>query len=246
MKNYKEKIILNEEIAKDTFKLVIEKDKELQFKPGQFVELKIDEYFLRRPISVADFDENSFTLIYKIMGEGTQKLSEYKSGKILDFLAPLGNSFPILKDKNILLLGGGVGCAPLFALAKELKNLDANVQIVLGFSDKDSIFYEKEFKDLYPNLAICTMDASYMIKGNVIDGVKAMEFKNDFVYACGPNVMLKAISKNYEFGYISLEARMACGIGACVGCVCKDKDQNNLRVCKDGPVFQMQRIELWI
>lgn len=240
-------VVSNELIALDTYKMVISSILSKEMKPGQFVNIKVEGYTLRRPISISSIDENQYTIIYKVVGDGTKKLSELNSGVVLDVIGSLGNPFPIHEEQdNILIVGGGVGVPPLYEVAKRYKAMNKNVEVVLGFNDKASIFYEEEFKALGCHVSIATMDGRYGIKGTVIDAIQTNEIKNDFLYSCGPMPMLKALEDTYTKGYTSFEARMACGIGACMGCVCKDKKDSDIyyRICKEGPVFEIGKVGL--
>ena len=240
-------VVSNECIALDTYKMVISSNLSAEMKPGQFVNIKVNGYTLRRPISISSIDENAYTIIYKVVGDGTKKLSEVKAKHTLDVIGPCGNPFPIHEDQDgILIVGGGVGVPPLYEVAKRYMALNKNVEVVLGFNDKASIFYEEAFKALGCNVSIATMDGSYGVKGTVIDAINEKGIKNDFLYSCGPMPMLKALENVYTKGYTSFEARMACGIGACMGCVCKDKKDTEIyyRICKEGPVFEIGKVGL--
>lgn len=240
-------VVSNEKIALDTYKMVVSSSLSEEMKPGQFVNIKVDGYMLRRPISISSIDENAYTIIYKVVGEGTKKLSEVKEGAILDVIGSLGNPFPIHEEQDdILIVGGGVGVPPLYEVAKRYRSLNKNVEVVLGFNDAQSIFYEEEFKALGCSVTIATMDGSYGIRGTVIDAIREKGITNDYLYSCGPMPMLRALENVYTKGYTSFEARMACGIGACMGCVCKDKKDTEIyyRICKEGPVFEIGKVGL--
>lgn len=234
-------------IALDTYKMVISSTLGQLMQPGQFVNIKIDGYTLRRPISISNIEEDSYTIIYKVVGDGTAKLSEMKEGATLDVLGPLGSPFPIHEEQDhILIVGGGVGVPPLYEVAKRYRKLNKEVSVVLGFNDVNSVFYEEEFKALGCSVAIATMDGSYGVKGTVLDAIKEHNITNDFLYSCGPMPMLRALENTYTKGYTSFESRMACGIGACMGCVCKDKKDSEIyyRICKEGPVFPIGKVGL--
>lgn len=238
-------IEFNKLIANDVYCMKINVNDKLEIKPGQFMNIKVKNNFLRRPISISSFDDNGFTIIYKIVGKGTKELSEMKQDEELNFVGPLGNPFTIHENIKPIVIGGGVGVPPLFEVCKQLVNLNIKPQVVLGFNSKNDVFYENEFKQLGCDVIVSTMDGSYGIKGSVIDAIKAVNFDHDFVYACGPTKMLAAIDERYSKGYLSFEARMACGIGACHGCVCKDKHHDlHYRVCKEGPVFELGKVEI--
>lgn len=240
-------ILENTKIANDTYRMVIESSLSKEMQPGQFVNIKVNGYSLRRPISISSIDENSYTIIYKVVGDGTKMLSLAKPNDILDVIGGCGNPFPIHENEdNILIVGGGVGVPPLYEVAKRYRALNKNVEVVLGFNDQKSIFYEEEFKALGCHVSIATMDGSYGVKGTVLDAIKACNITNDFLYSCGPMPMLKVLEEKYIKGYTSFEARMACGIGACMGCVCKDKKDSEIyyRICKEGPVFPIGKVGL--
>ena len=235
------RIIENRMIAARTYQLVLKGDALYDVRPGQFVEVKIDPYYLRRPISVCDVEENRLTLIYKTVGKGTASLSEMKDGD-LDLLLPLGNGYDLTKAGDApLLIGGGVGVPPLYCLAKELRKQNKDVSVILGFNSKNEIFYEDEFRKLGCDVTVTTVDGSYGTKGFVTD---AMNQNYTYFYSYGPLPMLKAVNKAASTsGQFSLEERMGCGFGACMGCAIQTR-KGNKRVCKDGPVFEKEDI-LW-
>lgn len=240
-------IVSNECIAFDTYKMVVSSPLSEEMEPGQFINIKVEGYTLRRPISICSIENNQYVIIYKVVGDGTSKLSKMKAQDELNVIGPLGNPFPIHEAQdNILIVGGGVGVPPLYEVAKRYAKWNKNIEVVLGFNDVQSIFYEDEFKKLGCHVSIATMDGSYGCKGTVIDVIHANAIQNDFLYSCGPMPMLKALEAIYTKGYTSFEARMACGIGACMGCVCKDKKDSDLyyRICKEGPVFAIGKVEL--
>lgn len=240
----KYKILENTKIAKDVFKMILEGDTTYITRPGQFINIEIEGFYLRRPISVCDYDENTITIIYKIMGNGTEKMSTLKNGSVLDILTGLGNGFNINCKGDIpLLVGGGVGTPPMYRLCKVLQEKGKKPIVVLGFNSKDDMFYEKEFKDLGVDVYLSTVDGSYGTKGFVTDIIKDLKDYTYF-YACGPINMLKAVSDVTECeGQLSFEERMGCGFGACMGCTCKTKYANK-RICKDGPVLRKEEI-IW-
>jgi dihydroorotate dehydrogenase electron transfer subunit len=227
-------IVSNTNIAKDVFRMEI--GIHLDAQPGQFVQIQVPGYYLRRPISICELKDDSFVIIYKVLGSGTDVLSKMKAGEMLDVVGPLGTGFPI-EDKDPVLIGGGVGVPPLYETAKRYKKADRKVTVVLGFNTKADAFYLDEFKELGANVHVATMDGSLGTCGTVIDAINESNIRPNFVLACGPTPMLRAVNQAYT-GYISLEARMACGIGACMGCVVPAAAGGNLRVCKDGPVFK--------
>lgn len=234
-------IITNEVIAKSVFKMTLSGDTE-NIKAGQFVNIKLDGYFLRRPISVCDSENGVLTLIYKVVGHGTELMSGMRSGEKLDLLTELGNGYDTsLSGDCPVLLGGGVGVPPLYKLAKELVSQGKKVSVVLGFNTKDEVFYEDEFKALGCCVTVTTADGSYGSKGFVTD---ALPENYSYFYTCGPEPMLKAVyKKTVTSGQMSFEERMGCGFGACMGCSCKTLTGNK-RICKEGPVIKKEEI-LW-
>lgn len=209
--------------------------------PGTFVNIKLDGLFLRRPISVNDYDNESLTIIYKVVGKGTEQLSKLQSGT-LDILTGLGNGYDTsLSGDKPLLIGGGVGVPPLYNLAKKLISEGKEVSVILGFNTKSEIFYEEEFKSLGCNVGVTTVDGSYGTKGFV---TALMNGEYTYTYSCGPEPMLKAIySASNTSGQYSFEERMGCGFGACMGCSCKTVTGYK-RICKEGPVLVKEEI-LW-
>lgn len=220
--------------------------------PGQFISIYCNEgsRLLPRPISICEIykKDSMLRVVYRIAGKGTEEFSKLKVGDTLDVVGPLGNGFT-QKEGRSILIGGGIGIPPMLALAKELKG---EVTVVLGYRDKD-LFLKDEFES-YAKIIISTEDGSVGTKGNVIDAIKAKGLTADRIYACGPTPMLRGVKafalENDMEAQISMEEKMACGIGACLGCVCQSKDKdhhsnvNNKRVCKDGPVFDAREIEL--
>ena len=211
-------------------------------KCGQFVNIKLDGLYLRRPISVCDCEDGVLTLVYKVVGKGTEQMSRMKDGT-LDILTGLGNGYDIsLSGDKPLLLGGGVGVPPLYKLCKELIKEDKKPTVILGFNTESEIFYENEFKALGAEVKVTTADGSYGIKGFVTDAMKDTDYT--YIYTCGPEPMLKAVyNASVTSGQFSFEERMGCGFGACMGCSCKTK-YGNKRICKDGPVLEKEEI-IW-
>ena len=232
----------NTGIAKNVFRMRLEGDRSAVTCPGQFINIKLDGRFLRRPISVCDADENGITVIYKVVGGGTEYMSTLPCGAKLDILTGLGNGYDTsVSGDKVLLLGGGVGVPPLYMLAKKLIFEGKSVSVVLGFNTADEIFYEKEFKELGAAVTVTTADGSYGVKGFVTD---ALPGDYSYFYTCGPEPMLKAVYKAAETdGQFSFEERMGCGFGACMGCSCKTVTGYK-RICKDGPVLTKEEI-LW-
>jgi dihydroorotate dehydrogenase electron transfer subunit len=213
--------------------------------PGQFINIKLDGFFLRRPISICDYDNETITIIYKVVGEGTEVMSKMNSGEKLDVLCGLGNGFDTSKslDKPVLI-GGGVGVPPLYNLCKRLLSEGKKPSVILGFNTRDEIFYEEEFKSLGVEVYCSTADGSYGTKGFVTNVIREKALQFDYLYTCGPLPMLKALYDATETdGEFSFEERMGCGFGACVGCTCKTK-YGNKRICKEGPVLKREEI-IW-
>lgn len=210
--------------------------------PGQFVNVLIDGLYLRRPISVCDLEDDTLTLIYKVVGAGTEKMAASKPGDTFDLLTGLGNGYDITKAGDApLLLGGGVGVPPLYYLAKKLIAAGKHVSVVLGFNTKSELFYEDEFKALGCAVTVTTADGSYGVKGFVTD---APAEDVSCTFTCGPEPMLKAVYKKFSCpGQFSFEQRMGCGFGACMGCTCHTITGNK-RICKEGPVLMREEI-LW-
>ena len=234
-------IKLNEKIAKDVYKMILEGDTQYITAPGQFINIKLEDKFLRRPISVCDYDDSTVTIIYKVVGEGTEEMATLPVGSRLDVLTGLGNGYDISVGDRPMLIGGGVGVPPMYNLCKRLVEAGKTPTVILGFNTKDEIFYENEFKALGVEVRVTTVDGSYGIKGFVTD---AFTDDYDYFYTCGPMPMFKAIeAKVATSGQYSFEERMGCGFGACMGCSCKTK-YGNKRICKDGPVLVREEI-IW-
>ena len=234
----------NEKLTDSVYKMTLSGDTSGIARSGQFVNIQLDGLYLRRPISVCDYEDGLLTLIYKVVGKGTEQMSWLDKGTKLDILVGLGNGyFTEFAGDTPLLIGGGVGVPPLYNLAKNLIAQGKKVTVILGFNTKDEIFYEEEFKKLGANVLVSTVDGSYGVKGFVTDAIKQVE-EYSHVYSCGPEPMLKAIySATTTGGSYSFEERMGCGFGACMGCSCKTK-YGNKRICKDGPVLQKEEI-IW-
>lgn len=242
MKQAVYKVIKNENIAKDVYRMVLEGDTQHITAPGQFINIALDGKFLRRPISVCDYDDATITIIYKVVGEGTEQMKALPVGECLDVLTGLGNGYDITKSTKPLLIGGGVGVPPMFNLAKALIANGQKPAVVLGFNTESEIFYEDEFKSIGCDVYVTTVDGSYGIKGFVTDAMASIDY--DYFYTCGPLPMFKAIYNATETsGQFSFEERMGCGFGACMGCSCKTK-YGNKRICKDGPVLVKEEI-IW-
>ncbi len=231
----------NAPVCANVFRMRLEGDVSAITRPGQFVNIRLEGRFLRRPISVYDWDDSSFTIIYKILGGGTEQMSSFSPGKELDILTGLGNGFSADgAGEAPLLLGGGVGTPPLYALAKELISRGLSVTAVLGFNTREDVFGEKEFSELGVRTIIATADGSCGVRGFVTDAMEGLEYSSFF--ACGPEPMLRAVFRTSKTsGQLSFEERMGCGFGACMGCTCKTITGYK-RICRDGPVLRKEEI----
>lgn len=232
----------NTPLTENVYRMRLMGDTSAVTSSGQFINIKLDGFYLRRPISVCDCEKRTITIIFKVVGDGTQKLASMKSGEKLDVLTGLGNGYDLsLSGESPVLLGGGVGVPPLYMLAKALKKEGKAVSVVLGFNTKNEVFYEDEFKALGCAVTVTTADGSYGKKGFVTD---AYPEEYSYFYACGPEGMLKAIYKTSKTdGQMSFEERMGCGFGACMGCSCKTITGTK-RICKEGPVMKKEEL-LW-
>ena len=232
----------NELIAKSVYRMTLTGDTSDITNCGQFVNIKLDGFYLRRPISVCDVQGDVLTLIYKVVGNGTEKMSQMREGEKLSVLTGLGNGYDLTKSGGApLLIGGGVGVPPMYLLAKKLISKGCKVSVILGFNTKDEVFYENEFKALGCDVTVTTVDGSYGVKGFVTD---ALPESYSYFYTCGPEPMLKAVYRSAKTsGQFSFEERMGCGFGACMGCSCKTVTSYK-RICKDGPVLEKEEI-LW-
>lgn len=210
---------------------------------GQFVNIKLDGLFLRRPISVCDCENGELTLVYKVVGKGTEQMSKMNGGEVLDVLVGLGNGYDTsVSGKTPLLIGGGVGVPPMYMLCKKLVREGKNPTVILGFNKADEIFYEKEFEKLGVRVFVSTVDGSYGVRGFVTDAMAGLDYS--YFYTCGPEPMLKAVYRaTNTSGQFSFEERMGCGFGACMGCSCKTVTGYK-RICKEGPVLCKEEI-LW-
>lgn len=235
-------IIENVPLTENVMRMKLRGDTSANTAPGQFINIKLDGLYLRRPISVCDCEDGIYTIIYKVVGKGTEQMREMQEG-MLDVLTGLGNGYDTsVSGEHPLLLGGGVGVPPLYLLAKKLIGEGKKVSVILGFNTKDEIFYEEEFRALGADVTVTTVDGSYGVKGFVTDAMRDMEYT--YFYTCGPEPMLKAIyNTSVTSGQLSFEERMGCGFGACMGCSCKTL-YGNKRICKDGPVLVKEEI-IW-
>lgn len=246
-------VIRQEEISYGIYSMWLKTDKiAAHAKAGQFISLYCQDgsRMLPRPISICEIDaeDHALRVVYRVAGKGTEEFSTFRTGSQVEIVGPLGNGFP-QKEKKAFLIGGGIGIPPMLQLAKDLK---CEKQIILGYRDEELFLYDA-FKGL-GSVYVATEDGSYGTEGNVLDAIRENGLEADIIYACGPTPMLRAIKqyaieKNIEC-WISLEEKMACGIGACLGCVCKSKEKdshtnvNNKRICKEGPVFRAEEVEI--
>ena len=242
MKDTKFTLVENKCIAKNTYLWVLEGDISDITAPGQFVNIKLDGFYLRRPISVCDAEDGRLTIIFKAVGEGTEKMAAAKLGEEYLILTGLGNGYDtsVSGDKP-LLIGGGAGVPPMYMLAKKLIAEGKKPTVILGFNTAEEVFFTEEFAAVGVEVRIATADGSVGTKGFVTD---AMNLEYTYFYTCGPEPMLKAIyGKSETSGQLSFEERMGCGFGACMGCSCKTK-YGNKRICRDGPVLVKEEI-IW-
>ena len=236
-------IIENKALTASVYQMRLSGDTSAITASGQFVNIKLAGKFLRRPISVCDCEGGVLTLVYKVVGKGTEDMSRMKAGDRLDILTGLGNGYDLSPaGDRPLLLGGGVGVPPMYMLAKQLRAMGKSVSVILGFNTKDEIFYEDEFRALGCDVTVATADGSYGVRGFVTGAMEGMDYT--YFYTCGPEPMLKAIfSASTTEGQFSFEERMGCGFGACMGCSCKTITGYK-RICKEGPVLRKEEI-LW-
>ncbi len=234
-------IVENTRLVPGVYRMQLRGDTSAITAPGQFVNIQLDGLFLRRPISVCDVQEDILTIIYKVVGKGTQAMSAMASGR-LDILTGLGNGYDLTVAGNRpVLLGGGVGVPPMYLLAKKLIAQGTVPTVVLGFNKREEIFYEEEFKTLGCQVYVTTVDGSYGIQGFVTDALKQVDYTHFFT--CGPEPMLKAVYRaSNTSGQMSFEERMGCGFGACMGCSCETLTGYK-RICKDGPVMRKEEIK---
>ncbi|MBQ2364803.1 MAG: dihydroorotate dehydrogenase electron transfer subunit [Alistipes sp.] len=238
-------ILSNEPLTPAVYRMVLEGDTRYITRSGQFINIELEGKFLRRPISVADYDERTITIIYKVVGCGTEQMRHMEVGKKLDILTGLGNGFSTDNDaQRPLLVGGGVGVPPMYNLCKRLLAEGKQPQVIIGFNTASELFYLDEFKALGVDVYCSTADGSMGVKGFVTDVIREKALKFDYIYSCGPLPMLKALYDATEVAAeFSFEERMGCGFGACMGCSCKTK-YGNKRICKDGPVLKREEI-IW-
>ena len=243
MKQLTFEIKTNEQIAKNVYRMQLGGDT-AGILPGQFVNIRVEGQFLRRPISVCNITDGVLTIIYKVVGVGTEAMSQLPIGTQLDVLTVLGNGYDLSKaGDNPLLVGGGVGVPPMYMLARQLREMGKNVRVILGFNTKDEVFYEEEFRALGCDVTVTTVDGSHGVKGFVTN---ALDGKQSYYYTCGPLPMIKALLQAAGTnGEVSMEERMGCGFGACMGCTIQTT-QGPKRVCKEGPVFAAEELLLTV
>ena len=239
------KIESNDPVARDTFRMVLRTDGPVAIRSGQFVDIAIPGFYLRRPISVSDTLPDGVVLFYKVVGEGTAVMARMASGETLELLLPLGSGFhPEKCTEAALLIGGGLGAAPLYLLARELLAAGRKVTAVLGFNRADEICLADAYRALGVPVNIATLDGSAGVKGFVTDAITAARPAFDRFYTCGPLPMMKAVCTTLDApGEASMEERMGCGAGFCYGCTLQTQSGPR-RVCADGPVFDKEEI-LW-
>ena len=238
-------ILSNEPLTPAVYRMVLEGDTQYITRSGQFINIELTGKYLRRPISVADYDDKTVTIIYKVVGSGTEQMRGMAQGEKLDILTGLGNGFSTDNDaKRPLLVGGGVGVPPMYNLCKRLLSEGKRPSVIIGFNTKAELFYEEEFKALGVDVVVATADGSAGVKGFVTDAIREAKVEFDYLYTCGPLPMLKALYDATDVpAEFSFEERMGCGFGACMGCSCKTK-YGNKRICKDGPVLKREEI-IW-
>ena len=245
MKQVVFEIVSNRPLTQSVYEMTLKGDTSAITRPGQFVELSLEGLFLRRPISVCNYDEGLMTLIYKVVGKGTAQMAALPVGTKIDTLTGLGNGFnDAVECKSALLVGGGVGVPPLYRLARNLIGQGKSVTVVLGFNTSSEIFYREQFEALGAQVVVATADGSCGVKGFVTDAIAQNNIVADYFYSCGPLPMLRALTTALDIpGEISLEERMGCGFGICMGCSIQTASGPK-RVCKEGPVFRKEEI-LW-
>ena len=238
-------IVENRPLTESVYQMTLKGDTSAISHPGQFVELSLEGFFLRRPISVCNYDEGTLTLIYKVVGKGTAQMANLPQGTKLSALTGLGNGFnDSVECSSALLVGGGVGVPPLYRLARNLIAQGKSVTVVLGFNTASEVFYQSEFEALGAKVIVATADGSAGCKGFVTDAIAQNNIEAEYFYSCGPLPMLRALTTALDIpGEISLEERMGCGFGICMGCSIQTASGPK-RVCKEGPVFKKEEI-LW-
>ncbi len=243
MKDTVFKVVGNRLIAKNTYEMVLSGDTSDITLPGQFVNIKLDGFYLRRPISVCDVDGDRLTIIYKAVGKGTEKMALMTGGEELLVLTGLGNGYDeSVSGERPLLIGGGAGVPPMYLLCRRLIKDGKHPTVILGFGSADEVFYKEKFEELGARVLVTTVDGSEGTKGFVTDAFSGVDYT--YFYTCGPEPMLKAVyDRSVTSGQFSFEERMGCGFGACMGCTCETK-YGNKRICRDGPVLVKEEI-IW-
>ncbi len=233
----------NVKIARDVYEMILSGDTSAITAPGQFLNIKIEGLYLRRPISICDWNDETITILYKVVGEGTEKMADMKAGGMLDILVGLGNGFDMeYAGDRPLLVGGGVGTPPMYGLCKRLVAMGKKPVVILGYASAEDVLYEEKFHEMGVEVRIATVDGTKGVKGFVTHAMPGLDYT--YFYACGPIPMLKALSDASETsGELSFEERMGCGFGACMGCTCKTK-YGNKRICRDGPVLKKEEV-IW-
>lgn len=239
------KIAKIENIADDVYEMTLKGDGAKYIsQPGQFINIKINDSlqpYLRRPMSISDYDDHTIVIVFKVVGQGTEILKNKAIGDSLDCLIGLGNGFTV-KDGKALLIGGGLGTPPLYHLGKQLKEKGVHITTVLGFNSKKDVFYVDKFKE-FSDVFVATMDGTVGTKGTVVDVIQQENLTFENYYTCGPEPMLDALALKYpQNGQLSFEARMGCGFGACMGCSCKVKTKPYKRICVEGPILLSEEV----
>ena len=239
------KVVANTPLTREVYRMILEGDTQWIKRPGQFVNIELEGLYLRRPISICDWDDKTITIIYKVVGKGTEQMSQMQPGVELDVLTGLGNGFDTSVEHNhALLVGGGVGVPPLYRLARNLIAEGKQVTVVLGFNTAAEIFYREQFEALGVKVIVATADGSVGVKGFVTDAIAQQVTDADYFFSCGPLPMLRALTNSLTIpGQVSLEERMGCGFGICMGCSIQTVNGAK-RVCKEGPVFRKEEV-IW-
>ena len=229
-------ILANDKIANGIYKMILSVDTSFISNQGQFINITIDDRYLKRPISISEYNDTTLTIIYKVVGFGTKQLSEKKVNDTIEAIVALGNGFEVVNEKEVLLVGGGVGVPPLYGLSKELISKGIKPKVILGFASKIDVFYEDKFKELGLETYVTTMDGSYGLKGHIGDAIKEYHLDNLYYYSCGPKRMLQTLMElSNAKGQLSFEARMGCSL--------ETKDGYK-RICKEGPVINSEEV-IW-
>ena len=245
MKEQSLHILYSRKIQKNIYRMTFSANTREITAPGQFINIRIPGFYLRRPISISDWSEIGFSIIYKVVGEGTRALASFQEGQTISALLPLGNGFDVQAaekaGRDPVLIGGGIGVPPLLGLARTFVWAGVKPQVILGFNTKDDVILLNNFRMHGIDPVITTLDGSCGTRGMVTDVLG--DTADQYLYTCGPEPMLRALYDRFDQGQFSFEARMACGFGACMGCSCKTK-YGSKRICKDGPVLRREEI-IW-